>query len=122
VDESLEQIVDVVAAEVRVTVGRENLEDITIGLWNELENGDVKGAATEIVDGDLAALLFVEAVGERRGSGLVDEAKNFEPGDFAGVLGGLALGIVEIGGDGDDGAIDSFAEMGLRPSFSAHGG
>ncbi len=116
-DESLEQIVDVVAAEVRVTVGRENLEDVAIGCGNELEDGDVKGAATEIVDGDLAALLFVEAVGERRGSGLVDEAKNFEPGDFAGVLGGLALGIVEIGGDGDDGAIDSFAEMGFGPVF-----
>src|SRR6266851_7010727 len=101
----------------RVAIGGKNLKDIAVGRGNELEDGNVKGATAQIVDGDFAALFFVEAVGESRSGGLVDEAENFEAGDFAGVLGGLALGIVEIGGNGDDGAIDSFAEMGFGPVF-----
>ena len=43
--------------------------------------------------------------------------KNFESGDFAGVFGGLALGVVEIGGDGDDGAVDGFAKESFRPAL-----
>jgi len=109
------QVVDVVSAEVRVAVGGKNLEDVTIGGGNKLEDGNVESAAAEIVDGDFAALFFVKAVGERGGGGLVDEAENFEAGNFAGVLGGLALGVIEIGWDGDDGAVDRFAEVGFGP-------
>src|SRR4029077_8730527 len=47
----------------------------------------------------------------------VDQAQNFEAGDFAGVFGGLALGVVEIGWYGDDGAFDGFAEMSFGPVF-----
>src|SRR5712691_9299209 len=117
VHKSLEQIVDVVAAEMRVAVRGEHLEDIAFGRGNELQDGNIESAAAEIVNGDFAALFFVQAVGQRRGSGFIDEAKNFEAGDFASVLGGLALGVVEVGGDGDDGAVDGFAEVGLGPVF-----
>src|SRR6266571_1261913 len=117
VDKGLQKVVNVVAAEVRVTIGRKNLEDIAFGRGNKLQDGNVEGAAAEIVNGDFAALFFVEAVGQRRGSGFIDEAKNFEAGDFASVLGGLALGVVEVGGDGDDGAVNGFAEVGLGPVF-----
>ncbi len=91
-----QQIVDVIAAEVRVTVGGKNLENVAFRGGDELEDGNVEGAAAEIVDGDFAALLFVQAVGEGRSSWFVDEAENFEAGNFTGVLGGLALGIVEM--------------------------
>src|SRR6266478_1887145 len=117
VDESLEEIIDVVTAEVGVAVRGKNVEGITISRGNQFENGNVERAAAEIIDGYFATLLFVEAVGESGGGRLVDEAENFETGDFAGVLGGLALGIVEIGRDGDYGAVDSFAEMGFGPVF-----
>src|SRR5437899_3530502 len=117
VDKSLQKIVDVVAAEMGVAVGGENLIDVAVAGGNELENGDIEGAATEIVHGDFAALLLVKAIGERGRSGLVDEAENFEAGNFASVLGGLALGIIEIRGDSDDGAVDGFAEVGLGPIF-----
>src|SRR5258708_5063923 len=112
-----QQIVDVVAAEVRVTVGGKNLENVAFGGGNQLEDGNVEGAAAEIVDGDFAALLFVQAVGEGRSSWFVDEAENFEAGNFTGVLGGLALGIIEIRGNGDDSAVDGLAEMGVGPVF-----
>src|SRR2546428_8468311 len=115
--ESLQQIVDVVAAEMCVAIGGKNLKDVAVGRGDELENGNVEGPAAEIVDSDFAALFFVETVGEGGRSGLVDETNNFEAGDFAGVLGGLALGIVEIGRDGDDGAVDRFGEMGFGPVF-----
>ncbi len=112
-----QQIVDVVAAEVRVTVGGKNLEDIALGRGDQLEDGNVERPAAKVVNGDFAALLFVQAVGEGRSSWFVDEAENFEAGDFAAVLGGLALGVVEIRGNGDDGAVDGFAEMGFGPVF-----
>ena len=38
----------------------------------------------------------------RRRGRLVDDALDLEAGDPAGVLGRLALGVVEVGGDGDD--------------------
>src|SRR5882762_1605429 len=97
--------------------GGKNLKDIAVGGGNELENGNVESTAAEIVDGNFAALFFVQAVGERRGGGLVDEPQNFEACDLAGVLGGLALGIVEIGWDCDHGAVDGFAKMGFGPIF-----
>ena len=58
-------------------------------------------------------LLLVEAVGESGGGGLVDDAGDFEAGDLAGVLGGLALGIVEVE-DRDDGLVDLVAEVSSR--------
>src|SRR2546430_14958733 len=117
VDKGLQKIVNIIAAEMGVAIGGENLIDVAVAGGNELENRDIEGAAAEIVDGDSASLLLVKTVGERGSSGLVDKAKNFEAGDFASVLGGLALGVVEMRGDGDDGAVDGFAEVGLGPIF-----
>ena len=104
-----EEVVDVVAAEVGVAAGGDDFEDAVV----ELEDGDVEGAAAEVVDGDDAVLLLVEAVGEGGGGGLVDQAQDVEAGDAAGVLGGLALRVVEVGGDGDDGLGDGRAEEAL---------
>ncbi len=59
VDKRLEEIVDVVAAEMRVAVGGKNLENIAIGRGNQLEDRNIKSAAAEIVDGNAAALLFM---------------------------------------------------------------
>src|SRR2546429_3234135 len=115
VDKGLQKIVNIIAAEMGVAVGGENLIDVAVAGGNELENGDVESAAAEIVDGDFAALFLVKAVGECSSSRLIDKAQNLEAGDFAGVLCGLALCIVEICRDGDNGAVDSFAEVGFSP-------
>ena len=45
-----QQLVDVVAAQVRVAVGRQHLEDAVL----DAEDRDVEGAAAEVVDGDRA--------------------------------------------------------------------
>ena len=102
--------VEIFAAEEGVAVGRLDLEHAVA----DFENGDVEGAAAEVVDGDRAGFLLVEAIGERRRRRLVDDAQHFEAGDLAGVLGRLTLGVVEIGGDGDDRLRDRSAEIGLR--------
>ena len=99
----------------RVAVGGEHLVNVAFAGGDQFEDGNVERAAAEIVDRDVAALLFVQAVSERGGGRLVDEAQDFEAGDAAGVFGGLALGVVEIGGHGDDRAIDRFAEVSFGP-------
>ena len=91
-------IVEVVAAEVRVAVGRLHLDDALA----DLEHRDVERAAAEVVDGDRFVLLLVEAVGERRGRRLVDDAQHVQAGNLAGVLRRLPLRVVEVRRHGDD--------------------
>src|SRR6202166_217479 len=98
-----------------VAVGRKDLVDVAFDGGDKFEDGDVEAAAAKIVNGYVAALLFVQAVGEGRGGGLIDETQHFEAGDAAGVFAGLTLGVVEVGGSGDDGAADCFAEERFGP-------
>jgi hypothetical protein len=92
-------LVEVVAAQVGVAVGGLDLDHALA----DLEHGDVEGAAAEVVDRDRLVLLLVEAVGQCGRGGLVHDALHVQARDLAGVLGGLALRVVEVGGDGDDG-------------------
>ena len=101
--------VEILAAEEGVAIGRLHLEHAVA----DLEDRNVEGAAAKVVDRDGLAFLLVEAVGERRRRRLVDDAQHFKAGDLAGILGGLALGVVEIGGNGDDGLLDLLAEIGF---------
>ena len=102
-------VVPVVAAQVGVAVGRLDLEHAVA----DLEDGHVKGAAAEVEHGDLFVLLLVEAVGQRSRGRLVDDAQDLEARDLAGVLGRLALGVVEIRRHRDHGLRDLLAEVGL---------
>ena len=103
-----DRFVPVVAAEVVVAGGRLDLEDAVA----DFQHRDVEGAAAEVEDEDrLVGLLFVEPVGQRGRGRLVDDPLHLEPGDLAGVLGRLALVVVEVGGDRDHGAVDRFAEL-----------
>ena len=72
--------------------------------------GNIERAAAEVVDGDRLVLFLVEPVSQRRGGGLVDDAHDFQARDFAGVLGGLALRVIEIRGHRDDRLGDLFAQ------------
>ena len=57
--------------------------------------------------------LLVEPVRERRGGRLVDDAQDVEAGDLAGVLRRLALRVVEVRRDRDDGVRHRLAEVRL---------
>ena len=102
-----QHVIDVVTTEVGVAVGRDHLHDVV----TDLEDRDVEGAAAEVVDGDDLVGFLVEAVGERRRGRLVDDALHVETGDLAGVLGGLALRVVEVRGHGDHGFGDLLAQV-----------
>ncbi len=114
-------LVEVVAAEVRVAVGRLHLDDALA----HLEDRDVEGAAAEVVDGDRLVLLLVEAVGQRRRRRLVDDAHDLEAGDRARLLRGLALRVVEVRRHRDDRLRHRLAEVllgGLLQLLQHHGG
>ena len=100
-------LVEVVAAQVRVAVGGADLEHAL----PEVEDGDVEGAAAEVEHEDRLVVLLVEAVRERGRRGLVDDAHDLEAGDLAGVLGGLALRVVEVRRHGDDRLVDLLAQV-----------
>ena len=102
--------VEIFAAEEGVAVGRLHLEHAVA----DFENGNIEGAAAEVIDRDGAGLALVEPIGERGCRRLVDDAQHFEAGDLAGVLGGLALRVVEVGRNGDDRLVDLGAEIGFR--------
>eukprot|EP01136_Pigoraptor_vietnamica_P029774 Opistho-1_new@88237 len=80
------------------------------------EEGHVEGVATEIEDKDGALLLVgeVEAVREGGRRGLVDDAEHLKARNGTGVLGRLALRVVEVRRHRDDGLLDRLAEVGLR--------
>ncbi len=90
-------VVEVLAAQVRVAVGRFYFKHAVA----QLQNRHVKGAAAKVKDDDFFFFFLIQAVGQRRGRGLVDNTLDFQPGDFPGVFGGLALAVVEVGRHGN---------------------
>ncbi len=111
IDEPLDDaMIVIVAAEVRVAVGRLDFEDAVA----DLEDRNVIRAAAEIPDENRFVALLFEPVGERRRRRLVDDAQHVEAGDLAGIFRRLALRIVEIGGHGDDRFGHALAEIVAR--------
>ena len=92
-------LVEVLATEEGVAVGGQHLELLLAVDVGEVDDRDVERAAAEVIDGDLAVLVaaLVEAERERSRRRLVDDPLDVEAGDAAGVLGRLALAVVEVG-------------------------
>ena len=76
----------------------------------DLDDRHVERAAAQVVDHHLLRIAVVESVRKRRACRLVDDTQDVEPRDAARILRGLALHIVEVGGDGDDGLRHLLAE------------
>ena len=107
-------LVPVVAAQAVVAGGGLDLDGRALLVLAHLEQGDVEGAAAEVEDEDLLVVVaLLEAVGEGRGGGLVDDAQDVQTRDRAGVLGGLTLGVREVGRDGDHRVGHGLAQVGL---------
>ena len=104
-----EQTIDVVAAEMCVPVGRQDLEYTVL----DLQYRNVERAAAKVVHRDRPAIALVQPVGERGGSRLVDDAQHLEAGEASRVARGRALRVVEVRRHGDDRAIDLEVELTL---------
>ena len=100
-------LVDVVAAQVRIAVGRLHLDHAVA----HFEDRDVEGAAAEIVNGDRFVLLAIEPVSERRRRRFIDDAKNLEARNLTGIFRRLPLRVVKIRGHRDDGLSDLLAKI-----------
>ncbi len=100
-------LVHVGAAELGVAAGGLDLEHALA----ELHDRHIERAAAEVDDDDAQFLPQpVQTVGQRSRGRLVDQTHHFQPGDAAGILGGGALVVVEIGRHGDDGLFHRLAE------------
>ena len=106
-------LVEVIAAQTVVAGGGQHLDDAVV----DLQDGHIEGAAAQVVHHDLLGLLLVHAIGQRGGGRLVDDTLYVQTGDLAGVLGGLTLGVGEVGGDGDDSLGDGAAQIRLCVSL-----
>ena len=94
-----------------VAGGRTNLDDAVA----DFEQRDVEGATTKVEDQDgLFLVALVQAIGQGRGGGLVDDPQHVQTGDLAGLLGGLTLGVIEVGGNRDHRVDDVLAEVAFR--------
>jgi len=104
-------LVEIFTAQESVAIGRQHLKLLFALGFGDLDDGHVEGAAAQVVDGDLAIrlVLLVQAKGQRGRSRLVDDALDVEAGDAAGVFGGLALCVVEVGSHRDHGFGDALA-------------
>ena len=104
-------IVEVLTTQVSVTGGGLDLEDT---LLNGKER-NIEGTTTKIEDEDVSLTLdlLVETVGDSGSGGLVNDSENVEAGNETSILGGLTLAVVEVGGDSNDGVVDSLAKVGL---------
>ena len=105
-----DELVHVGAAELGVAAGRLHLEHA----FAEFHDRDVERAAAEVDDGNPQLLAEpVEPIGERGRRRLVDQPHDLETGDAGGVLGGVALVVVEVGGNGHHRLLDRLAEKSL---------
>ena len=104
-------VVKVLTTKVSVTSSGLDLEDT---LLNGKER-DIEGTSTKIEDEDvlLTLLLLVKTVGNGSGSGLVDDTENVEASNQTGILGSLALRVVEVCGDGDDSVVNGATKVRL---------
>ena len=80
-------LVEVVAAQMGVTGGGQNLNDAVA----DLQNGYIEGAAAQVVDHDLLVLFLIDAVSQSGCGGLVDDTLDIQTGNLTGILGGLTL-------------------------------
>ena len=106
-----DDVVEVIAAQMRVAVGRFYFEDAVA----QLQDGNIERTASQVVHGYLHVLVgLVQTVSQRGGRRLVDDTAYLQTGDFARLLGGLTLRVGEVGRYGDDRLVHRGTEVIFR--------
>ena len=102
-------LIEIIAAQMGVAAGGQHREGAVL----DLDDGDIEGAAAQVIDQNLLRCFVVQAIGHRCGRRFVDDAQHVQPRDAACILRGLALAVVEVGGHRDDGFCHRLAEVAL---------
>ena len=83
-----DHLVEVVTAEVGVTVGRQHFKHTA----TELKDGNIKRTTTEVKHGNLHVFVsLVHTVGQSCGCRLIDDTLYVQSGNLSGLLGSLTL-------------------------------
>ena len=105
-------VIEIVATERRIAVGREHLEHAA----RQPQDRNVEGSSAEVEYGINAFGRVVQTVGDGGRRRLVQQAQHIQPGDSPRILGRLALRIVEVRRNGNHRAAQLAAERSLGPS------
>jgi hypothetical protein len=102
-------VIEIFTTQMGITSSSLDFEDT---IFNGQE-GDIESTTTEIEDKDVlfTLTLLVETVGNSSSGGFVDDTEDVETSNDTGILSGLSLGVVEIGGDGNDDILDGLVEV-----------
>ncbi|MNO51513.1 NAD-specific glutamate dehydrogenase [compost metagenome] len=107
-----QQHVEVFATQEGVAVGGQYFELVLTVDFGDFDDRNVEGTATQVINDDsVVALGLVHAVGQRSGGRFVDDTFYVQTSDATGILGSLALAVVEVGRYGDDRFGDRLAEV-----------
>ena len=90
--------IEVVAAEMGVAAGAQHLEHlggVPLPGSGDFEHGHVERAASQVEHHDLLIPFLIEPVRQGRRRRLVDDPQDLHPSDLPGILGGLALRVVD---------------------------
>ena len=85
-------IVKVIASQMGIAVGGKHFDNAI----PDLNNRDIKGTASQVINHDLLLFLIVKAVCQGSRRRLIDNTLYFQTGNLARILGCLALGVIEI--------------------------
>ena len=106
-----QKVVKIIAAELIIAVAGEHFGDVAF----HDDDGDVEGAAAEVVDHGRVARGIPEAISQAGGGGLIKNAHHLQAGQHSGLARGVALGVREIGRHGDDGLFYALVQVASRP-------
>ena len=110
-------LIPVVAAEFIVAGGGANFHHTVA----DFQQGHVEGAATEVEnENGLFLLALLQAIGQGCRGGLVHDAQHVQASNGAGFLGGLPLGVREVGGNGNNGVGDFFTKVRFGIALELH--
>ena len=105
-----ESVVKIHASQRGIAAGGFDFKDIVA----QLQDGDVKGSAAQVIHRDCLVEGLAKAVGQRGRGRLIDDADDLQLGDLARGPHRLPLRVVEICGDRDHGLADFLADPVLR--------
>ncbi len=103
-------IVKIIAAQAGIAIGRQNLDDPI----PNLNDRDIKSTAAQIIHHDLLLFLIVKPISQRRRRRLIDNPLHIQPRDLTRVLSSLALRIIKIRRNRDNGLAHFLSQITLR--------